>query len=96
MNENIKEKVEGYLELLDQINAKTEDATTAIVLLQEVAKDLRTERMIEEREARKNEPATAKQKKFMDDLGIDFPENLTKQEASKLIEEELGRNNNSL
>ncbi|MDI6903036.1 MAG: DNA methyltransferase [Methanocellales archaeon] len=36
------------------------------------------------------EPATEKQKKFMKDLGIDFPEGVTKQEASRLIEVRVG------
>lgn len=37
------------------------------------------------------EPATRKQKKYMKDLGIDFPENTTKKEASRLIEEKLNK-----
>ncbi len=95
MDENTKQRLEGYLELLEQISEKTQNEQATVVLLQEIAKDQRMERMIEEREARNNEPATAKQKKFMDNLGIRYQKNVTKREASMLIEEELGRNGNS-
>lgn len=95
MVENTKQKLDSYVELLNEIKEKTEnDQTTAIAILAEVAKDQRMERMIEERQARNNEPATFKQKKFMDDLGIKYPRNVTKQEASELIDEELAKNGN--
>jgi len=94
MEQNKKEKLDSYLELLNEINEKTQSETATIALLQEISKDQRVERMIEEREARNNQPATAKQKRFMDDLGIKYPKNVTKQEASALIGEELGKNGN--
>ncbi len=50
--------------------------------------------MIEEREARNNEPATFKQRTFMDSLGIKYQKNVSKNEASGLIDEELGKNSN--
>jgi len=96
MDEDMKEKLNCYLELLDEIKAKTENEQVAVAVFGEIAKDFRMKRMIEEREARNNEPATAKQKKFMDDLGIKYQRNVSKREASALIDEELGRNNNSL
>ena len=37
-------------------------------------------------------PATEKQKKFMDQLGIKFPKDISKKEASVLIEDELNNN----
>jgi hypothetical protein len=93
MDEDIKEKVDGYLWLLEQIKQKTEeDSAVAIALLSEIRKDQRMEEIKEEREARNNEPATVKQMKFMDDLGIGYPKNVTKKEASALIDEELGKN----
>jgi len=46
----------------------------------------------QEREANDNQPATEKQKRFMDDLGIRYPKTVTKKEAAALIDEELGRN----
>jgi len=89
MDEDIKEKVEGYLWLFEQIKEKSGSETVALALLQEIGKDRRMEEM---QEAKNNEPATAKQKRFMDDLGIKYPKTVTKKEASALIDEELGRN----
>ena len=94
MEQNIKEKLDSYLELLNEINEKTQSEPEKIAILAEIAKDQRVERMIEEREARNNAPATFKQRKFMDDLGIKYPKSISKQEASALIDEELGKNGN--
>jgi len=94
MDENTKEKLTSYLELLDEITTKQKNEQLAAAVLSEVAKDFRMERMIEEREARNGQPATFKQRKFMDNLGIKYPKNISKREASALIDEELGRNGN--
>jgi len=66
MDEKIQESLNGYLELFDKISGKIQDAATAVVLLQEIAKDQRVERMIEERGARNGQPAIFKQRRFMD------------------------------
>ena len=92
MDESIQAKLDNYMELLEQIKGKTDDERTAVSLLQEVSKDRRMEAIRDEREAKNNMPATEKQKKFMKKLGIDFPETVTKQEASLLIDEELSKN----
>jgi len=93
MNQNIQAKLDNYLELFQELKQKTGgDDGTALRLLQELAKDRRTEEIREERENKNSEPATDKQKKFMKKLGIDFPGTVTKQEASMLIDEELGKN----
>jgi len=62
------------------------------VLLTEISKDIRMERIRQEHESNNGDPATDKQRKFMKKLGIDFPETVTKQEASSLIDEELSKN----
>ena len=92
MDENTKEKLDSYLELLDEIRQKTDDSRVATVLLSEICKDRRMQEIRQEREANDNQPATDKQKRFMDDLGIKYPETITKKEASALIDEELGKN----
>ena len=92
MDENVQTKLENYLELLDKIREKTQDERVATVLLTEISKDIRMERIKQEREMSNGDPATDKQRKFMKKLGIDFPETLTKQEASSLIDEELSKN----
>lgn len=90
MDNEIKERLDGYLELLEEISKKTGDSNTALALLHEISKDRRIVQMKEEQRI-KNVPATDKQKTFMDDLGIKYPKNVSKQEASALIEEELGK-----
>jgi len=94
MEKTIQEKLDGYVKLLGDIRSKVGDERTAVSLLQEMGKDQRMDRMSEEREMRNNKPATVKQKRFMDSLGIRYPKNVTKQEASVLIDEELNRNGN--
>jgi len=92
MDENMQARLDSYLELWQEIKQKTDDERTAVALLQEISKDIRTERINAEREANNSVPATDKQKKFMKYLGIEFPKNITKKEASALIDEEQGKN----
>jgi hypothetical protein len=97
MQFDVQSKLEEYLKLLEQIKQKTGDERTAVSLLQEVSKDRRSAEIREERETKNSdtnssEPATEKQKQFMKKLGIKFPATVTKQEASMLLDEELGRN----
>jgi len=47
---------------------------------------------VDEKMEQNSVPATDKQKNFMKKLGIEYPETVTKQQASKLIDEELGKN----
>jgi hypothetical protein len=97
MKFDMQSKLEEYLKLLEQIKQKTTDERTAVSLLQEVSKDRRSAEIREERETKNgepkdSEPATPKQKQYMKKLGIEFPATVTKQEASALIDEELGKN----
>jgi hypothetical protein len=92
MDESTKEKVADYLEVFNEIKEKTDESTVAIALLSEICKDRRMQEIKEQKEANNNEPATSKQKRFMDDLGIKYPKTVTKKEASMLIEEEIGKN----
>jgi len=95
MEANIQDKLGSYLELFEQLKQKTGDDKIALSLITEISKDRRMEEIRQEKEAKNAEPATEKQKKFMKKLGLNFPMNMTKQEASVLIDEELGRNGNS-
>ena len=63
--------------------------SAALVLLQEVNKDRRSEEMKTERAKEKNAPATQKQLAYIKDLGKDIKQPITKQEAAVLIEELL-------
>jgi len=95
MEANIQAKLDSYLELFEQIKQKTQgDDKIALSILTEISKDRRMEEIRQEKEAKNAEPATEKQKKFMKKLGMDFPKNATKKEASVMIDEELSRNGN--
>lgn len=97
METDTQQRVNDYLALFDGISEKVNSDAVAIAILQEVSKDrrsgeIRTERAAKNGEANANEPATEKQKKFMKKLNIAFPANVTKHEASTLLDEELGKN----
>lgn len=92
MKKNIQGKLDGYLQLLDGIRARVDDERTALALLQEISKDRRMEKIKEEQNSRNgNEPATGKQKNFMSRLGIEFADDITKRQASFLIDTELAK-----
>ena len=90
MKADIQAKVETYLELLGEIKEKVGDEATAARLLTEVAKDVRMDQIREERENHA-EPATTKQLQFLKRLGVKVEPGVAKAEASRLIDEELGR-----
>ena len=77
-------KIESYARLLDELRAKTGDDTSALVLLQEIGKDQRTEGI---NGHRNGSGATPKQKALLDKLNIEYDENITKRAASQLIDE---------
>jgi len=91
MDKSTKQRLDNYLELLDEISEKTDDERTAVALLQEISKDRRMEQIREERRSNNSDTVTFKQKRFMKKLGVEFPEDITRKEASVLIDEELGK-----
>ena len=93
MDTNTKQRLKSYLELLEEISEKTSDENVAVALLHEIAKDRRVEQMRQERGLANDEAATDNQKNYMTDLGIEFPEEITKKEASALIKEEIAKIN---
>ncbi len=76
--------IKQYAELFEAIRKKVSDKEVAIAILQEIGKDKRSQIISDER---KEEPASEKQKKFMRDLGIKFPEKISRKEAAVLIDE---------
>ena len=92
MNTNIENKLEGYFELFEEIKGRVKDDILARAILCEVSKDRRMEQIREEREIKNGEQATARQLQFMKKLGIEIQPGITKQQASSLIDEELGTN----
>lgn len=61
----------------------------ALVVLQELNKDRRSEEMKSEKTKEKNIPATEKQIAFLRDLGKNIEQPITKKEAAVMIEELL-------
>ena len=92
MDKDTKQRLGSYLELLEEISEKTDNESTAVALLQEISKDRRMEKIKQEQDSKNNDqPATEKQKKFMSDLNIEFADDITKKQASFLIDTELGK-----
>ena len=83
--------LDHQLELLKTIKSFVPDEREALVILQEVNKDARMAQIRKEREHEDGEAATNTQKNFLNRLGVEIPEKLTKEEASALIDEELAK-----
>lgn len=88
MKTEIEKSIKQYVELYDAIQEKTGSNEIAIVILQEIGKDRRGREIAENKD---NVLATEKQKNCLRDLGIEFPESITKREASDLIAEKLDK-----
>jgi hypothetical protein len=94
MDADTKKRLNSYLELYDEISKKIEHESVIVTLLTEISKDRRAEQMKNERETKNNnDVVTYRQKRCMERLGIDCPENITRKEASVLIQEEIGKLN---
>jgi len=83
-------EIEQYVKQFNDITAKLSGRgkqSIALVIIQEVAKDRRMAEIAEARQDNNGSPATARQVAYARALGIELPENATKQEATKLITE---------
>ena len=93
-NEIIQSKLDSYIEIYDEVKARTRDEQAAVAILQELNKDARTEK-IQNGRANGNgdgsSPATEKQIGYLKKLGVEAPTSLTKREASALIDETLAK-----
>ena len=92
MASDTQQKLNDYVGLFDVISERVENDAVAIAILQEMSKDRRSTEMHSDREPQSDRPATEKQKQYMKKLNIPITANLTRREASKLIDEELGKN----
>jgi len=93
-NVQIQDKAGFYLNLFTEIRKRVTDVPLAMVILQEIGKDIRQERIGTREHSNGNgdSPATEKQIAYMRRLGIPIPENVTKKEASRLIDDANGNN----
>lgn len=92
MDTETQHRLDDYVTLFAVISERVNNDAVAIAILQEMCKDRRSTEIHEEREVKNDRPATEKQKQYMKKLNIPVPENLTKRQASMLIDGELGKN----
>lgn len=91
MNE---QEIENYVEAFERIKRDVDDVSVAIAILQELGKDGRLARINERNVGNGSngaEQASAKQRAYLKQLGVEAPANLTKADASKLIDEALAQ-----
>lgn len=79
-------KIDCYVEVFKEIMEKVNDKEISIAILSEIGKDRRCELANKARNSAREPMATRKQLSYLESLGVSFSENLTKKEASDLIE----------
>lgn len=84
---DIQNKIEEYASLLTQIKTKISDSAEALIVLDQIGRDKRTELIQGLQSPNSDTPATEKQKKYMDSLGIEYSDDVTKKDASDMIEQ---------
>ena len=82
--------VEKVREILNSLDDGMKRPAIALAILQELSKDRRMDEIRAERESREREGATEKQLAYLQSLGVECPEGLTKAEASRMIDHALG------
>lgn len=102
----VNEQLDAYGAAFKKAREFVKDDQLAFQIVEQVAKDRRTEAINAERNGSGNgfsngfqsagafdgeKPASEKQKSFMKRLGLKVPDGLTSREASRLIDEELGK-----
>lgn len=95
MERERQSELEAYAELFEQARNRVNDAIVAGIIVQELGKDRRVERMRAERQADRagaSQAASIKQLEFLRDLGVKIANpRMTRQEASQLLEEALAK-----
>lgn len=89
--QQLKDKADRYILIAKYIKPHVDEAY-GIAIIQEIARDIRCENAnqtsnIRRRSQEGTYPATANQKDYLQSLGVSFEPNLTKLQASELIEE---------
>ena len=87
MRIDIQTKIEEYAFLMDKIRDRFGDDPEAMVVLQEIGKDIRASNIQQKKSYNSNSPATEKQVAYLKRLGSTIPEGLTKYQASMLIDQ---------
>lgn len=92
-------ETEQYAKQFNDIAAKISGRgkqSIALAIMQEVAKDRRMAEIAEAREKNNHSPATARQVTYARALEIELPGNATKEEATKLITQQLQNKQNGM
>ena len=92
-------EVERYVKQFNDIATKLNGRgkqSIALAIMQELAKDRRMAEIAEARERNNGSPATARQAAYARVLGIELPENATKEQATKLITQQLQNKQNGV
>ena len=88
MDVDISNKVRSYIELIETIKEQTGDDTIAVAIFHEVVKEMRTEnKSFPKKVYNSDSPATDKQIEYLKKLGVHIPEQVTRQQASDLIDQ---------
>jgi hypothetical protein len=80
-----------YVELYKQARELAVDRDVALAVFQEMAKDIRIRQIKQERTQKANGAASEKQKAYLRRLGVEFGQAITREEASRLIDEAVDR-----
>lgn len=90
----VEEYIAEFDDIMEKLNCDADKKVdVAIAIMGELAKDRRMQEIREERKRNNEKSATQKQIAFLENLGVEVKEGLTKKEASKLIDEALNNNN---
>ena len=94
MDLTIQQKIDGYLEVYDRVKPVVKDAEIVAAVIEQIGKDSRCAALMNGRSngngqsnGNGDEPATEKQIGFLKRLKVVVPEGVSKQEASRLIDE---------
>lgn len=86
---------EQFNDIASRLSGRGKQAI-ALTIMQEVAKDRRMAEIAEARERNNGSPASARQVAYARALEIELPGNATKEEATKLITEQLQNKQNGM
>ena len=78
-----------YVDLYGEIRAHVDDRDVAMVILHEMAKDVRAMQLKRETLILDSGPATERQKAWLKKLHVDFPPSISYGEADEIIEGRL-------
>ena len=90
MANQMKDRLVEYVELFQELRDKVGDDQIAVALVEQVGKDCRVEKMHgrgQSTQGNGDQAATAKQLAFLRRLHVEVPSELTKTQASALIDE---------